>query len=204
VDRQKGPEPVDRRERRKQATRQRIFDCAAAQFAARGYEAVTFDDIAECADVARATVFNHFSRKDEFVAEWLTGLRAGIADILATESLGTGERVRSAFQALAQQYEKAPRVGRAMVEAWLRSGGPLQPEASATADLLTATLRRGQQAGDVPSTVDATVAGRLLLDAYLGTLSRWARDDDSAPSLATALSDMLDLALDGIVLRSNR
>ena len=57
--------PIDRRTRKRLATRQRISDVASRLFVERGFDQVTVDEIAEAADVARMTVFNHFSRKED-------------------------------------------------------------------------------------------------------------------------------------------
>ncbi len=57
--------PADRRTRKRLATRQRISDTASRLFVERGFDQVTVDEIAEAADVARMTVFNHFSRKED-------------------------------------------------------------------------------------------------------------------------------------------
>jgi AcrR family transcriptional regulator len=57
--------PKDRRTRKRLATRQKISDVASRLFVERGFDQVTVDQIAEAADVARMTVFNHFSRKED-------------------------------------------------------------------------------------------------------------------------------------------
>ncbi len=56
---------IDRRTRKRLATRQSISDTATRLFLERGFDAVTIDDIAEAADVGRMTVFNHFPRKED-------------------------------------------------------------------------------------------------------------------------------------------
>ncbi|HEY3143900.1 MAG TPA: TetR/AcrR family transcriptional regulator [Acidimicrobiales bacterium] len=197
-------EPVSRRERHKQATRERILDCAAQLFAASGYDATAIDDIASCADVARATVFNYFARKEEIILEWITQRRARAAEVLATSDttpIDTATRLGHAMRELAADYEADPVVGRAMVQAWLRAGGPLLGDGWATADLFATTIQRGQDDGDIAAAVDATVAGELLLDAYLGTLYRWAQRTSTTP-LGDALQATLDLALTGMTTKT--
>jgi AcrR family transcriptional regulator len=56
---------VDRRSRKRLATRQAISDVATRLFSERGFENVTVGQIAEAADVGRMTVFNHFPRKED-------------------------------------------------------------------------------------------------------------------------------------------
>lgn len=63
------PPMAERRERKKQETRQRISDVATALFFERGFEAVTVDEIAVAAKVSKMTVFNYFARKEELLLD---------------------------------------------------------------------------------------------------------------------------------------
>jgi AcrR family transcriptional regulator len=57
--------PSNRQGRKRLETRQKISDAASRLFVERGFDMVTVDEIAEAADVARMTVFNHFARKED-------------------------------------------------------------------------------------------------------------------------------------------
>jgi AcrR family transcriptional regulator len=73
---------IDRRARKKAATRALILTTARGLFAERGFERVTIADIAAAADVAVQTVFNHFATKEElFFADrspWVEGAAASV------------------------------------------------------------------------------------------------------------------------------
>lgn len=56
---------TSRRDRKKQQTRGVIGDAAMRLFLTRGFDAVTIADIAQDADVAVQTVFNHFPTKED-------------------------------------------------------------------------------------------------------------------------------------------
>lgn len=56
---------LDRRSRKRLATRQAISNAATRLFIERGFDKVTVDQIADAADVGRMTVFNHFPRKED-------------------------------------------------------------------------------------------------------------------------------------------
>jgi AcrR family transcriptional regulator len=79
--------PVDtsRRSRKGATRRDHVYACAVALFIEQGYDETTMDHIAERADVARATVFNYFPRKLEFIHEWSVRRREdAVAAVLAT------------------------------------------------------------------------------------------------------------------------
>ncbi len=195
------PAPLGRRERKKLETKDRIVDCAVRLFAARGYEATTMDDIGECADVARATVFNYFARKDDIVTEWFDRRRADLARGLAAaeEHTDTAERLRHAFRGLARLFHDDPDTARAVVRAWLRAGGPLRPDTSATPAVFADTIRRGQEQGDVPPDIDATRAGFVVFDAYLGVLYRWVGDETGQFPFEENLLASLTMLLTGLL-----
>jgi AcrR family transcriptional regulator len=60
---------VGLRERKRQATHQRIADEAARLASAKGVAATTIDEIAAAAEVGRATFFRYFDAKEVAVAE---------------------------------------------------------------------------------------------------------------------------------------
>ena len=57
------------RESKKRETRQRISDVATRLFFARGFDAVTLDEIAAAAKVSKMTVLNYFARKEELLLD---------------------------------------------------------------------------------------------------------------------------------------
>ncbi|WP_223167316.1 TetR/AcrR family transcriptional regulator [Nonomuraea sp. SYSU D8015] len=99
------------RERKKEQTRRRIAEVALRLFDERGYDAVTVNEIAEAAGVAKVTLFTYFPTKECLVTD-------GVADDLAAIVAGRGEG-RSPLAALREHYRSmATRgVGEADVEA---------------------------------------------------------------------------------------
>ncbi|MFI7223945.1 TetR/AcrR family transcriptional regulator [Nonomuraea angiospora] len=96
------------RERKKEQTRRRIAEVALRLFDERGYDAVTVNEIAEAAGVAKVTLFNYFPTKDCLVIE---GVKEDLAAIVA----GRGEG-RSPLQVLREHYRSMAAQGAGAVD----------------------------------------------------------------------------------------
>ncbi|TDO18190.1 TetR family transcriptional regulator [Mycobacterium sp. BK086] len=91
------------RVRKRQRTRERIATAAAQLVMQNGLSATTADQIAEAADVARATFFRYFESKEYAVAEGFTSTWiAAITDALLRQpaELSVNEALTAAFAEL--------------------------------------------------------------------------------------------------------
>ena len=83
------PQATGLRSRKKQRTRLAIADAALELFIEKGYEATTVDEIAERAEVSKATFFRYFASKGEVIFHWNAehhpSLRAAIVSRPADE-----------------------------------------------------------------------------------------------------------------------
>jgi AcrR family transcriptional regulator len=180
---------LGRRERHKQQTRDRILDAALQLLASRGYDETSVDAIAEAADVARQTFFNYFPSKEDVVHAWVERRRAEVrAGLQEASHQDAVTRVEQGLLAVAALYDADAVTSRPMVRHWIRCGGPLLPDADATADLLREGLERGHAAGQIRDEVDLALASHVLLDVYLGRLYHWAATGgELGPQLAPAV-----------------
>lgn len=192
--------PTGRRARKSLETRDRLVECAAMLFGSRGYEGTTMEDIGNCADMSRATVFNYFPRKEDLILAWFDSRRAQIANLLKPSEgpQDTATQLRHAFRALAHIFKKEPKNGRGMVRAWLLAGGPLLSPESDTSRLFAAAIAAGQERGDISRETDPADAGRLMFDAYSGVLHRWVTAKHQPEELEKSLMAVLELVLRGI------
>jgi TetR/AcrR family transcriptional regulator, cholesterol catabolism regulator len=193
--------PAGRRERHKQQTRERIIAAAAALFAEQGFDGTTFDDIAERADVARATVFNYFGDKQQLLRAYLGGrrawLRALLNDEAATEQ-DSAARLARLLDILAAVNTHNEREWRAVLGAWRQMHDPYG-EGAPVAEVFGDVIAAGQAAGEFTTAADPRAAALLLFDAYIGVITRWfAALPAERFDLRAALRQALAVVLHGI------
>ena len=163
----------DRRTRKRLATRQRISDIASRLFVERGFDQVTVDEIAEAADVARMTVFNHFSRKEDMFFDLDEEGREDLLAALQKGDAGTSpiEALRLfAHQAIAEQrpYIRFFEGGSERFMETIRASETLKARARAIrdelADLLAIALAKA--ADRHPPDPAASLAASLLVATW--------------------------------------
>src|SRR5882762_11853826 len=87
---------VGLRERKKERTRQLIFDAAHRLFAERGFDSVTVAEIARAAEVSEVTVFNYFPTKEDLFYGGMEFFEEQLID--AVSNRARGESAVSAFR----------------------------------------------------------------------------------------------------------
>lgn len=92
-----GQQTVGRRERKKAATRAAIADAALRLFLQRGYDSVSVKDVADAADVAVTTLFQHFPSKEALVFDQDSDREAAL--VAAVTGRPAGLSVLDALQA---------------------------------------------------------------------------------------------------------
>ncbi|MFD9888159.1 TetR/AcrR family transcriptional regulator [Amycolatopsis sp. NPDC059027] len=187
-----------RLERRKQQTRQRLYTAALELFAARGFDATTYDEIAQRADVARQTAFNYFPRKEDFIKAWVEHRRERLRELLtetAFRRAPAAEQLAAHLRALAK-FNEDDRHLRDTLAATLSISMDMmvgEPPPDAFAE----SIRLGQEHGEFDPAVDPELAAEVIFDSYLCTLGRWLRQDTPAP-LGELLLAKLSVILDGL------
>ena len=82
---------------RRERTRQRVLDGAAAAFAKAGYAATSMDDIAAAAGVSRLLLYRDFAGKQELYHAVLQRTMDRIGDSVLAAATGVGGSVRMLF-----------------------------------------------------------------------------------------------------------
>jgi AcrR family transcriptional regulator len=159
------------RERKKLQTRQLIADTAARLFVERGFDAVTVDEIAEAAEVARKTVFNYFPTKEDLALDRVTERENELIGIVRDRpegmSLVTAFR-QQAVRLICDREDRPARLGRAELIQLVDSSAALQRAIHARRANLIRTLAAEVAAATGAPAHDpvAFTAACSLLGAY--------------------------------------
>ena len=173
-----------RRERKRRELRERVVDVARRLFLEQGFDATTVEQIAEAADIAPATFFNHFQSKNALLA-LLAGEVVGRISGLADQHLSGDGPIREQFFGLAddaaQQIAETRDVARYVILALLRSNpnpDDATPYLGRIHEPLAAMVERGQASGEIRSDEDAAFLAEMVLGALNATITNWLSDPD--------------------------
>lgn len=176
------PATPGRRERRKREVRERILAAAARLFLRNGFEATTVDQIAEEADVAQKTFFNHFPTKQSVFEALANGRLALFEDAVVAErrrGSSTRKRLERVFALMADHVSEVKELARDLVLHMMHA----PPEAANGSEQLSTLqsaigplLRDGQEQGDVRRDHDVAFMTELIVGAFCMIMIQWAKD----------------------------
>jgi AcrR family transcriptional regulator len=197
---------IGRRERRRLAIRQGLLDAASELFGEQGITHTTVDDIAQAADVARQTVFNHFPYKEAIVLE----LVANKVSVVAAEAHVLLETGTAALEALTCVGERVLEIALEDPErSSIVARELLNPDAERAAraaehiplcHLIEAILVQAREEGSVRGELALDVVAKRL-SAALASLVAEA-STRGADVLRRDLNILFDIWLHGITERS--
>ncbi|MFZ2096610.1 MAG: TetR/AcrR family transcriptional regulator [Anaerolineales bacterium] len=179
-------------------TREGILEAAARIFSEKGYHATSMQDIADAVNLQKASLYYHFSSKQEILAEILDHALDLInirLELVLSQSLSPGEKLRQAmvsyFQTIAENQNLS-----AVLLLEMKS---LDPELKANQAsrrqkferLWTDLIIEGKQQG-IFFDVDPSLTGRAILGVMNWTVT-WYRSDGSrsASEIANIFADLL-------------
>lgn len=195
--------PLPLRERKKAATKERLYLEAVDLFRRKGVAATTIDDIAAAAEVSKGTFFNYFPTKEAvlhyFGEQQSLAVAAEIMDALQDPKLDTRQKLRLLFRALAKNVEANRNVTRMVVFEVMKSPTELarEPYRALFKQTVAALMAEGQARNEVRATINADLAASALVGVYFQQIFEWCAADKPY-SLTKRLDQMLDLIWDGL------
>ena len=173
-----------RRQRKKRQLRAHIYETARKLFLKHGYQATTVAQIAEAADVAPATFFNHFASKSAVLAEMTSEVSEhlqGLIDGQLKRPVSVQERIRGFADAVARDVGEARGLARDVLLELMRGRtGPGEdaPYLSPVHEPFAEVVREGQLAGEVRTDLDATFLAEMALGALNVAIRHWMNDPE--------------------------
>ena len=168
---------TSRREMNKARTRAAIIKAARASFAAAGVNGATMDQIAEAADISRATLFNYFANKAAIIAALVEQLDTDFIALIESyhgQDRSTADRILGIFVESGRNLERRGETVRFLVGISEQSWGD-QPGIDRLARLTDAFigLLEDESVDDVRTDTDVRVLGEMLVSVYIGIIHNW-------------------------------
>ncbi|GAA1459077.1 TetR/AcrR family transcriptional regulator [Williamsia maris] len=185
---------------RKGSIRERILATAVELFGELGYTETTMERIAVEAQVARATVFNHFPQKELLLGEVARSLHTSFGDLLRKDTdpaLPLRNRILDAQERWSLAYARDVDAALPLVRAWVYAGGPLLAVPDSTAEVLTEMIAEAQDDGSLPRAGSPASLGQAMNDALTGAMIRWTKQEEPT---AESLRDVMLAAVHAIKL----
>jgi AcrR family transcriptional regulator len=200
------PSDLSRRERKKDETRERIATAALSLFRERGFAHTTVDEIAQRADVAKGTFFNHFPRK-EAVLGWIAieeieRLERSVDAALANPSLSSRDRILEVFELGTGIYQREPELLRVVFFEMMK--GP-EAELFEIHERAHAAVKRlvedAVAHGEFRSGLDTAQVTELLRGVFISTTLVWLHCTDMF-DLRAEVRQRLALTFEGLHARA--
>ena len=195
---------LSRRERKKLENQNRILDSARELFRIQGFDSTSLNEIAELADVSRATFYNYFPSKDALLNEIAAaemGELARFVDVDLASEPSALSRIRRAMLLLVTDNIPLLQVTRrVLLESLLRPGEVPDPIARMES-ILIELVQEAQAQGDVRTDTGAGSISRWIVGAYLAALAfhRWLRaDEPGKPVDGSAIETSVHMLFEGL------
>jgi TetR/AcrR family transcriptional repressor of nem operon len=172
--------------------RRRLLDAGVELVHTHGFAASGIKDITDAAGVPKGSFYAYFDSKDAFSAAILehywADIEARLVPILAAKG-SPRQRITRFFHALADEHEARDfLLGCLIGNLSLELGGSSEPARIEILRILdrwdgalTASVRSGQEAGDVRADLDAGELAALLVEAWEGAALRGKVTRSRAP-----------------------
>lgn len=175
------PAGPGRRERKRGKTLDHLASTAFRLFEANGYEAVTMEQIAAAADVAKGTLYNHFAVKEALLAHWIHAELALHIEQLA-EEIDHRKGFAQQMQLVLDASTKWCEMHRHYLPHYLRfrfiaiDAGAIDNRDAGHSDIIhafEAAITKGMQAGEIRDDLPAAHLASLFHYLHLAALMRW-------------------------------
>jgi AcrR family transcriptional regulator len=202
---------ANRRERRREEIRERLYRAALRLFAERGYLETTVEDITEAADVGKGTFFNYFPTKEHILAEFGGDRLYAVQQALQTARATKGpvlDVLRELATGAAGQANESPALLRSIYAAHASCApvlAELQKRMGISRRVLAQIIALAQKRGEVRQDLSPMELARLTQIIFWGVTLSWSmKAEGSLQKTTTEVWDLIYPSLQPIETRKRR
>lgn len=193
-----------RRERKKERTRQTIVDAALALFQKQGFETTTMEQIAEEADIAKGTLYNHFPSKEAIIGEYMHYVirdNKNLLQQIINECADTKSRLLTLMKMMSKWNEQNRDLVKVHTTSRLqdlfmfpkhRDGRQSNLEL-----ILTQIISLGQKSGELRGDFGADKLAKYFKAMYIVPFVGWLVEDDQAAN-EQSIEETIDIFISGV------
>ena len=191
------------RERKKAATKERIYLEALELFRRKGFAAATVDEIAEAAEVSKGTFFNYYASKESLLhyagERYASAAAQAVQATLRDPHLALRQKLSLMLSQLASAVDANRGVVQVAVLEVLKAPEAVAeiPYRGSLQDAVTALLAEGQARGEMRADVSPALVSSAIISLYFMRVFEWGSSRDPAP-FGQHLEELLDLLWEGI------
>jgi AcrR family transcriptional regulator len=187
---------VNRAERRKAESRERILAAAFELFLHQGVSATKIEDICESADIATRTFFNHFPTRVEMLRALAERRLVNLHDVVfARDAEPVGPRLIGVFDDIATALTESGDTYREMIGEMTAAAGYVSRRGLPFHDTFVELIKEGVARNEIHPRHDPQVLADIIVGALSGAIVNWSVDPGySLPTnlhnLALAMTDL--------------
>lgn len=200
-----GAAKANRRERRSNELRERLFRAALQLFARQGYAETTVEDITNAADLGKGTFFNYFPSKDHILADF-GRMQIAKLQVAAQVAAKTDLPIREFLHRLVLEVISEPARNPGMIRALLQANLSSEPIRKTmrevhvkASQLLAEIVEVGQKRGEMRNDLSAAAIAQTLRQSILGALLIWSLYGDD--SLQSRIENVVEVLWNGLAAR---
>lgn len=198
------PDPLPSlRERKKAATKERIYFEALDLFRRKGFAATTVEEIAEAAEISKGTFFNYFPTKEAVLHHLGERQSLATADalqaVLLDPALSTRDKLLRILRTLVANVEADRDLTRVAVFEFMKVPAAIvaDPYRSLFRQAVSALLAEGQRRGEVAAGVDSDLLSSAITGVYFQQIFEWCAAEHPYP-LGERVERIVGVIWDGV------